>query len=87
MFGARGGVVVEALRYKPDGRGFDCWPLVPKIEGSLPTEAFGTFLLEKSTACSTIGYKRPLKVQYQNNEAQDTSKKNSRWCHWIFSLT
>jgi hypothetical protein len=32
--GARGGVVVEALRYKPEGRGFD-----------------------------------------------------SRWCHWIFSLT
>jgi hypothetical protein len=23
MFGARGGVVVEALRYKPEGRGFD----------------------------------------------------------------
>jgi hypothetical protein len=27
-----------------------------------------------SSACSTIRYKRPLKVQYQNNEAQDTNK-------------
>jgi hypothetical protein len=32
------------------------------------------FLLEKSTACSTIRYKRQLKVQYQNNEAQGTNK-------------
>jgi hypothetical protein len=30
-------------------------------------------ILEKSTACSTIRYKRPLKVQYHNNEAQDTT--------------
>jgi hypothetical protein len=28
-----------------------CWPLVPKIAGSLPTEAVGFFRLEKSTAC------------------------------------
>jgi hypothetical protein len=45
------------------------------IAGSLPTEAVGFFLLEKSTACSTIRYKRPLKVQYQINEAQDTNPK------------
>jgi hypothetical protein len=50
--------------------------MVPKMAGSLPTEAVGFFLLEKCTACSTIGYKRPLKVQYQNDEAQDTKKKN-----------
>jgi hypothetical protein len=46
--------------------------------GSLPTEAVGFFLLEKSTACSTIRYKRhkrQLKVQYQDNEAQDMAKK------------
>jgi hypothetical protein len=53
------------------------WPLVPKIPGSLPTEAVGFFLLEKATACSTIRYKRQLKVQYQDNEAQDTAKKKS----------
>jgi hypothetical protein len=35
---------------------------------------------KKSTACSTIRYKRQLKVQYQNNEAQDTNKlKTTRW--------
>jgi hypothetical protein len=35
-------------------------------------------MLEKSTSCSTIRYKRQLKVQYQNNEAQWTNeqKKN-----------
>jgi hypothetical protein len=59
--GARGGAVVKALRYKPEGRGIDlaasvvygfaCWPLVPKIAGSLPTETVGFFLLEKSTVC------------------------------------
>jgi hypothetical protein len=67
--------VVEALRYKPEGHGF------------VPTEAVGFFLLEKSTACSTIRYKRQLKVQYQDNEAQDTAKKKSRWLQWSFSLT
>jgi hypothetical protein len=30
---------------------FSCWPLVPKIAGSLPTEAVGIFRLEKFTAC------------------------------------
>jgi hypothetical protein len=52
--------------------------LVLKIAGSLPTEAVGFFLLEKSIACSTIRYKRQLKVQYQNNEAQDTAKKKRK---------
>jgi hypothetical protein len=28
-----------------------CWPLVPKIAGSNPSEAVGFFRLEKSTAC------------------------------------
>jgi hypothetical protein len=37
-------------------------------------EAVGFFLLEKSTACSTIRYKRQLNFQYQDNEAQDTKK-------------
>jgi hypothetical protein len=31
--------------------GFACWPLVPKIAGSLPTEAVGFFRLGKFTAC------------------------------------
>jgi hypothetical protein len=57
--------LIGALRYKPDGYGFDlaasvvygfaCWPLEPKIAGSLPTEAVGFFIMEKSTARSTIG--------------------------------
>jgi hypothetical protein len=33
------------------GLGFACWPLVPKIAGSLPTEAVGFFRLGKFTAC------------------------------------
>jgi hypothetical protein len=28
-----------------------CWPLVPKIAGSLPVEAVGFFSGEKSSAC------------------------------------
>jgi hypothetical protein len=49
--------------------------------GSLPTEAVGFFLLEKSTACSTIRYKlykRQLKVQYQDNEAQRTNERKKK---------
>jgi hypothetical protein len=52
-----------------------------------PTEAIGFFLLEKSTACSTIRYKRHkrrLKVQYQDNEAQDTAKKKPPPEAWMF---
>jgi hypothetical protein len=53
--------VIEALRYKPEGRGFDCsgfGGLVVSMlasgtqdRGSLPTEAVGFFRLEKFTAC------------------------------------
>jgi hypothetical protein len=39
-----------------------------------------------STACSTIRYKRQLKVQYQDNEAQDTAQKKTRWGR-VFSHT
>jgi hypothetical protein len=61
-----------ATDYRLDGPGIESLPLVPKIAGSLPTEAVGFFLMEKSTACSTTRYKRhkrQLKVQYQDNEA------------------
>jgi hypothetical protein len=37
------------------------------------TACCGFFLLEKSTACSTLQNKRQIKVQYQDNEAQDTA--------------
>jgi hypothetical protein len=71
-FSGPGSSVGIATDYGLDSPGIES--LVHKIAGSLPTEAVGFFLLEISTACSTIRYKRPLKVQYQNNEAQDTNK-------------
>jgi hypothetical protein len=39
---------------------FACWPLEPKIAGSLPTEVVGFFVMEKSTARSTIGRERTI---------------------------
>jgi hypothetical protein len=71
-FVVRDSSVGIATRYGIDGQGIE------SIAGSLPTEAVGLFLLEKSTACSTIRYKRQLKVQYQNNEAQDTTNKQKK---------
>jgi hypothetical protein len=53
--GARGGAVVEALSYKPEGRGIDS-----KIAGSLPTEAVGFFIMEKIHGTQSF-------VKYQND--------------------
>jgi hypothetical protein len=51
--GARGGAVVEALRYNRKVSG--------SIAGSLPTEAVGFFVNgEKSTARNTIGRERTI---------------------------
>jgi hypothetical protein len=43
-----------------------CWPLEPKIAGSLPTEAVGFFVMEKSTARSTIG--REWTIEHKEHE-------------------
>jgi hypothetical protein len=54
-----------------------CWPLEPKIAGSLPTEAGGFFIMEKSKARSLSVF-RLIPEQFQTNKVHDTSKNRAK---------
>jgi hypothetical protein len=58
-----------------------------KIAGSLPTEAVGFFVMEKSTARSTIGRERTIEhKEHETNKQGKKNKKNPTGDMYVFLL-